>query len=149
MVEKSKKTSASCSNPTRREEVAQKNIRTTRAMKEPMQEAEAQLDRVSIAGQNALVAMARLHSQFFSSALEINADLLDFACARIDEDLRVNNRLAKCDDTSEAMETVSGFYQKAFWAYVAQANNVLMLSAGVARGSILQSQDEALNMMHR
>lgn len=103
---------------------------------------EIDLDRVAEASQKSLLAFAHLHSRLMRNALEVNAEILDFARKRIGEDILTNERLTRCGNVNEAMEVMSGFYQKAFEAYAEEANNLVRISAEATKRSLEDSRRE-------
>lgn len=105
------------------------------------------LDRVADASQKSMLAFAHLHARMIRNALEMNAELLDFARKRITEDIRTNDRLTKCGDVTEAMEVISGFYQKAFEEYAEEANNLVRVSTDATRRSLEESRREGQQAM--
>lgn len=102
----------------------------------------ADLDRVADASQKSLLAFAHLHTRLLRNALEVNAEILDFARKRITEDIRTNDRLCSCDNVTDAMEVMSGFYQKAFEEYTEEANNLVRIGTEATQRSLEESQRE-------
>lgn len=102
------------------------------------------MERVTVAGQKSMMAFAHLHTRLLRNALEVNAHLLDFARKRIEEDIRANDELCRCDNVSDALEVMSSFYQKAFREYADEANELVRLSAENAKNA-QQAGSEALN----
>lgn len=100
------------------------------------------LDRVSSASQKSLLAVAHLHARLFRNALEVNAELLDFARKRVGEDLRTNDELSRCRNVNDAVEVISGFYQTAFEAYAEEADKLVKISTDAARRSIEETREE-------
>ncbi len=104
------------------------------------------LDRLANASQNSLLAFGHLHSRLLRNALEVNAELLDFARNRIGEDIRTSERLALCDNASDTMEVMSGFYQKAFEEYAEEVNQLVKLGSDVAKHSLEDIQRETIDI---
>ncbi len=104
------------------------------------------LDRLANAGQNSLLAFGHLHSRLLRNALEVNAELLDFARNRIGEDIRTSERLARCDNATDTMEVMSEFYQKAFEEYAEEANQLVKLGSDVAKHSLEDIQRETIDI---
>ena len=107
------------------------------------------LDRLANASQNSLFAYGHLHSRLLRNALEVNAELLDFARNRIGEDIRTSERLARCDNASDTMEVMSGFYQKAFEEYAEEANQLVKLGSDAAKHSLEDIQRETIDISER
>lgn len=101
------------------------------------------MDRVADASQKSMLAFAHLHSRLIRNALEVNAELLDFARQRVTEDIQANDKLCRCNNVTDAMEVMSGFYQKAFEAYAEEANKIVRIGTDAARRSIEETQAEA------
>ena len=106
--------------------------------------ADIDIERVTVAGQKSVMAFAHLHTRLLRNALEVNAHLLDFARKRLEEDIRTNDELCRCDNVSDALEVMSGFYQKAFREYADEANELVRLSAENAKNA-QQAGSDALN----
>ena len=104
------------------------------------------LDRLANASQNSLLAFGHLHSRLLRNALEVNAELLDFARNRIGEDIRTSERLARCDNATDTMEVMSKFYQKAFEEYAQEANQLVKLGSDVAKHSLEDIQRETIDI---
>ncbi len=104
------------------------------------------LDRLANASQNSLLAFGHLHSRLLRNALEVNAELLDFARNRIGEDIRTSERLACCDDATDTMEVMSEFYRKAFEEYAEEANQLVKLGSDVAKHSLEDIQRETVDI---
>lgn len=105
---------------------------------------EIDLERVAVAGQKSMMAFAHLHQRLMRNALEVNAQLLDFARKRIEEDIRTNDQLCRCDNVTDALEVMNGFYQKAFREYADEANELVRLGTDSARNA-QQAGSDALN----
>ena len=94
------------------------------------------------AGQRSLLAMAHLHARLMRNALEVNAELLEFARRRVGEDIGASEKLSRSRSTAEATEALSGFYQKALKDYAEEAEKILRIGVDVARRSIEETQAE-------
>ena len=104
------------------------------------------LDWLANASQNSLFAYGHLHSRLLRNALEVNAELLDFARNRIGEDIRTSERLARCDNATDTMEVMSEFYQKAFEEYAEEANQLVKLGSDVTKRSLEDIQRETVDI---
>lgn len=94
---------------------------------------EVDIERVAVAGQKSMMAFTHLHTRLLRNALEVNAELLDFARKRIGEDIRASEELCRCDNVTDALEVMSGFYQKALQEYAEEANELVKRSAESAK----------------
>ena len=104
------------------------------------------LDRLANASQNSLLAFGHVHSRMLRNVLEVNAELLDFARNRIGEDIRTSDRLALCDNATDAMEVMSEFYQKAFEEYAEEANQLVKLGSDAAKHSLEDIQRKTIDI---
>lgn len=104
------------------------------------------IERMADAGQKSMFAFAHLHQRLMRNALQVNAEILDFARKRVDEDIRTSDRLTRCDNVNDAMEVMSSFYQKAFEAYADEANQLMRLGSEAARTSIEEMQRETRHL---
>jgi hypothetical protein len=109
------------------------------------------LDQVTNASQKSMLAFGHLNSRLLRNALEVNAQLLDFARNRIGEDIRTSEQLACCANVTDTVAVISGFYQKAFAEYAEEANQLVKLGSDAAtqalediqRGTIEVSESAA------
>lgn len=109
----------------------------------PMSPADFGVDRAADTAQRSLTAIAHLHSRLIRNALEVNAELLDFARRRVGEDISTSERLSRSRNPTEATEVMSGFYQKAFKDYAQEAEKIMKIGTDAARRSIEETQAEA------
>ena len=105
--------------------------------------------RMTETGQRSLLAMAHLHARLMQNALEMNAELLDFARRRVGEDLGTSERLSRSRSPAEATEVLSEFYQKALRDYAEEAEKVMRIGTEAARRSIEDAQAEADEVLAR
>ena len=93
-------------------------------------------------GQKSLLAMAHLHARLMCNALEVNAELLDFARRRIGEEMSASGRLSRARTTAEASEVMSGFCQKALKDYAEEAERIIKIGTDVTLRSVEEIQAE-------
>jgi len=94
------------------------------------------LDQLTKPSQKSMLAFGHLNSRLLRNALEVNAQLLDFARNRIGEDIRASEQLACCDNVTDTVAVISGFYQKAFAEYAEEANQLVKLGSDAATHSL-------------
>lgn len=109
----------------------------------PMNPADFGVDRAADTTQRSLTAIAHLHSRLIRNALEVNAELLDFARRRVGEDISTSERLSRSRNPAEATEVMNGFYQKALKDYTQEAEKIMKIGTDAARRSIEETQAEA------
>lgn len=98
------------------------------------------VEQMTEAGQQSMLAIAQLHSRLVRNALEVNAELVEFASRRIKEDIQTSERFTQCTSMNEAMELMNGFYQKAFEAYASEANKLVKIGTDAVKRTIEESQ---------
>lgn len=105
--------------------------------------AEVELDRVANAGEKSVLAFAHLHSRLLRNALEINAELMDFARKRLGEDIEASEKFSHCKSVGDAVEVMNGFCQNAVRDYAEESNRIVRMSSDATRRSMEETAREA------
>ena len=103
--------------------------------------------QITETGQRSLLAVAHLHARLMRNALEVNAELLDFARRRVGEDLDTSKKLSRSRNAAEASEVVSGFYRKALEDYAEEAEKIMKIGTDATLRSVEEAQAEADKVM--
>ena len=101
------------------------------------------LQQVANAGEKSMFAFAHLHSHLLRSALEVNAELLDFARKRLDQDIDTSEKFSRCRTMSEAMEVMNRFCQTAMHDYAEESSRIVKIGSDATRRSMEEIAKEA------
>ena len=107
------------------------------------------VDQFASAGSRSLLAVAHLHARLMRNALEVNAEVLDFARRRVGEEIGASQKLGRARNPAEAAEVMSGFYRKALEDYAEAAERIVRITADSARRSIEETQAETDEVLAR
>lgn len=87
-----------------------------------------------------LAPIVQLHSRMFRDALKFNAEILDFARRRLDEDIKAAEKLTKCQTVPDAMSVMNDFCQCAAQQYSEEISNLAQLGRKITTEAVHEIQ---------